>query len=171
LAVMPIKEERIRLEIKRSLLLLLAWTVWLSFITTLTLPEWLALPCVSLILVYGAISWRVAEGAFYLLIAAWIHSHFSLTPPGFYWLCMFSVFCVQKFLMTQFKVGSAVGLVSIIFIGAIGVELLQMTLFWQLHDVSLWSFMLLGSVLTSALAQTLLGALVSPLFMRMVTKT
>jgi len=170
LALQSLKEERSKVKIKTSLLILLIWGIWLSFVSTLSLPTWISIPAAAVILIYGAQWWSVAEAAFYLLLASWIYSHFSLTTPGFYWLSLFAVYLVLRLVSLRVELDSIALLLSLIFLAALGVEFVQLILFQQIRGISLWSVKIISSVFFSAFLQTIFCAVISRYLIRVVAK-
>jgi hypothetical protein len=150
--------------------MLFTWGIWLSIISTLSLPAWISVSFVAIILVFGAQWWTLAEAAFYLLIACWIYSHFTLVPPGFYWLAMYSIYLSLKAVTMRLEVDNVPLLLFLIFFAALFIEFSQIFLFRQIHDVSFWSFSIFSSVFLSGIIQTLFCALVAKYLLVLVTK-
>ncbi len=127
------------------------WTLWLLLISTLKLPWAVSVSGTSVVILVGGYWWSLRFGAFCLLLMSWIYAGVSLTPSGFYWLAMASIFVVIKILSLRLSIRGAFELALAVTLAAFFLELVQIILLERMiPTVSLLSWRIWGVLFLSA---------------------
>ena len=160
MALEPLIEEKAPGGYKVSLLVIFVWSVWLAFVSTINFPFSLSIGCSAIVLLYGSVVWRIREGAVYFLVMSWIYGHFSLTPPGMFWLSLFVSFLILKPFVARFEIKSVSFLSALILLAAFLLEVFQIGFISRLVDVPVLSLSLIVTVVLSSLLQTIIASLI-----------
>lgn len=151
--------ERPRAPLKLSIGIITTWLVWLSFVSTLSLPNWIAIPCTSFVVLFGVFYWSIYEGLFIFLLMGFLYHWFSITPPALFWLSLTSVFIFFKLLIFRLAIQTPAQLLFAIFLGSVLLDLAQWIFIRMVLDFNVFSWSTLGGIFLSALFQTLLAVL------------
>jgi hypothetical protein len=157
----PFRFERVRSSLKPSLLLILAWGIWLSLVSGLLLSNRLSIHGTGFVLLIGAFWWTLIEGAFYILLMSFIMSAFSLTPSGFFWVAAFFIFSLCRLGSYRFTLSTPIQILFVILLIAFALDLTQGILLNRILSERIFSFKLFGSLIYSSSLQAVLGWLFS----------
>jgi hypothetical protein len=155
----PFRFERLRSTIRASLFLILGWTMWLVFFTTIPLPARIALHGTAFVILIGSFWWTLTEGAFYLLFVSLIFSSLSLTPSGFFWAAIFIVFSICRFSLTRFTLTTRLQICLVTFVISLLIEVTQIFLMNRIMGLQIFSFRLISAVFYSAILQAVMAIL------------
>jgi len=157
MALEPLRTDRSRLHLQETFFVLSVWVLWLCFMSVLRFPLKLSFPGTAFVLFFGAVWWEFFEGLAMLLLMSFIYRGVSITPSGYYFVCLLIAFMVLRVVIQNFSVRSKFQFAFAIFLTVLGLDFLQIILLGRTTPIRVFHWSLVFFDFVSAFVQAALA--------------